>query len=402
MKKRVLLLFIGIISFLSVWSQNDSLQSKSIFVGVRNNKYASIGFQAKNWSVGLENTIFIRHLNEQYIRANGTFRCSTGVWDVKFSAEAFFGTNYAGRFYDSGLKIGLDKKIGRVEFGAGVMPMYDSGMGYNTCYTVHVACRVIQEAALVLDITNIPEYRMVEHRIVPGILFRAHKLWVRPELSIPLNDNVQYDLAVICYGQNDDIEDLSNDGVHPNDEGQKIYFVIRLREVTLNDAPVIYRAIADHRDYLKTWLPFIANLSEQDEMDFLSQVLFFPEEERNFTFVIECRGEFCGLVGFVNSDFVNHRTEIGYWLLPEYQRQGIMTRSVRTLCRWAVEARLMHRIQIRCAVENYSSNAIPRRLGFRLEGTERDGELMFSGEYVDTNVYSILDSEIISWSGKNI
>ena len=110
----------------------------------------------------------------------------------------------------------------------------------------------------------------------------------------------------------------------------------------------------------------------------------------------------CGLVGFVNSDFVNHRTEIGYWLLPEYQRQGIMTRSVRTLCRWAVEARLMHRIQIRCAVKNYSSNAIPRRLGFRLEGTERDGELMFSGEYVDTNVYSILDSEIISWSGKNI
>ena len=108
------------------------------------------------------------------------------------------------------------------------------------------------------------------------------------------------------------------------------------------------------------------------------------------------------MVGFVNSDFVNHRTEIGYWLLPEYQRQGIMTRSVQTLCRWAVEARLMHRIQIRCAVENYSSNAIPRRLGFRLEGTERDGELMFSGEYVDTNVYSILDSEIISWSGKNI
>ena len=199
MKKRVLLLFIGIISFLSVWSQNDSLQSKSIFVGVRNNKYASIGFQAKNWSVGLENTIFIRHLNEQYIRANGTFRYSTGVWDVKFSAEAFFGTNYAGRFYDSGLKIGLDKKIGRVEFGAGVMPMYDSGMGYNTCYTVHAACRVIQEAALVLDITNIPEYRMVEHRIVPGILFRAHKLWVRPELSIPLNDNVQFTRVLISF-----------------------------------------------------------------------------------------------------------------------------------------------------------------------------------------------------------
>lgn len=47
MKKRVLLLFIGVISFLSVWSQNDSLQFKSIFVGVRNNKYASIGFAGR-------------------------------------------------------------------------------------------------------------------------------------------------------------------------------------------------------------------------------------------------------------------------------------------------------------------------------------------------------------------
>lgn len=39
---------------------------------------------------------------------------------------------------------------------------------------------------------------------------------------------------------------------------------------------------------------------------------------------------------------------------------------------------------------------------FGWKGRNRDGELMFSGEYVDTNVYSILDSEIISWSGKNI
>ena len=74
---------------MSVWSQNDSLQSKSIFVGVRNNKYASIGFQAKNWSVGLENTIFIRHLNEQYIRANGTFRYSTGLGRKVFCRSFF-------------------------------------------------------------------------------------------------------------------------------------------------------------------------------------------------------------------------------------------------------------------------------------------------------------------------
>lgn len=58
--------------------------------------------------------------------------------------------------------------------------------------------------------------------------------------------------------------------------------------------------------------------------------------------------EICGLIGFHFSDFANHRTEIGYWLLPEYQHQGIMTDCVRRLCRWAVETKNIKRIQIRC------------------------------------------------------
>ena len=53
---------------------------------------------------------------------------------------------------------------------------------------------------------------------------------------------------------------------------------IRLREVTLNDAPMIYRAIADYRDYLKTWLPFIANLG------LLIASIVFPRGRKKFYF----------------------------------------------------------------------------------------------------------------------
>lgn len=51
----------------------------------------------------------------------------------------------------------------------------------------------------------------------------------------------------------------------------------------------------------------------------------------------------------------------------------------------------------RCAAGNAPSNAIPRRLGFTLEGVEREGELMADGQYVDLNVYSILKREIENW-----
>ena len=138
---------------------------------------------------------------------------------------------------------------------------------------------------------------------------------------------------------------------------------ISLREVTIEDATAIYHAIDTHRDYMRTWLPY--------------EPIFGIWNKQN---------EICGLVGFHFSDFANHRTEIGYWLLPEYQHQGIMTACVRRLCQWAVEAKDIKRIQIRCATGNTASNGIPVRLGFRLEGTERAGELLASGEYADIHI----------------
>lgn len=169
---------------------------------------------------------------------------------------------------------------------------------------------------------------------------------------------------------------------------------ITLEEAMPKDAAIVYDAIATHRDYLKTWLPFAADLDEKDEEIFLSSLAEQPYEDKNIAFMIKTENNFCGFIGFVQTDNVNHRTEIGYWLLPEYQGKGIMTECVRRLCLWAVKERNMHRIQIKCAVGNHPSNAIPKRLGFHLDGTERDGELMYTGKYVDLNVYSILDHEI--------
>ena len=172
---------------------------------------------------------------------------------------------------------------------------------------------------------------------------------------------------------------------------------ISLREVTIEDATSIYHAIDTHRDYMRTWLPFVDNLkSAADEESFLKGVLSVPADSYEPIFGIwNKQNEICGLVGFHFSDFANHRTEIGYWLLPEYQHQGIMTACVRRLCQWAVEAKDIKRIQIRCATGNTASNGIPVRLGFRLEGTERAGELLASGEYADIHVYSILKEELM-------
>lgn len=169
---------------------------------------------------------------------------------------------------------------------------------------------------------------------------------------------------------------------------------IYLKEVEINDAERIFRAIDTYRADLHTWLPFVDNLKKAaDEEAFLKTVLDVPYEQRNLTFIIEKDDVFCGLIGFVLTDRMNHKTEIGYWLIPPARGQGIITACARFLCEWSFTERGMNRIQIKCAVGNRPSNAVPLRLGFRHEGVERDGELQASGHYADINMYSLLKRE---------
>ena len=166
----------------------------------------------------------------------------------------------------------------------------------------------------------------------------------------------------------------------------------------MKDAAAIFHAIDSHRDYLRTWLPFVDKMhSIADEESFLKSVLSVPEEQYEPIFGIwNDRNEVCGLIGLHFSDFANHRTEIGYWLLPEYQHRGIMTACVRRLCQWLVNEKDIKRIQVRCATGNAASNAIPIRLGFHHEGTEQAGELLTSGEFTDIHVYSILKEKVLA------
>lgn len=197
---------------------------------------------------------------------------------------------------------------------------------------------------------------------------------------------------------------------------------ITLWEATPKDAQKIFDAIDTHREDLRIWLPFVDKLETvENEKDFLQNTLQIPKEMRDTLYIIyvsdesgeaegikndayveETNDKFAGIVSYVKNDPANSRTEIGYWLLPEFRGKGIMTRSVKRLCKMAVNERSMHRIQIRCALGNHASNHIPIRLGFKLEGTERDGELLIGNRYTDINVYSILEHEVNAWPEESV
>lgn len=164
-----------------------------------------------------------------------------------------------------------------------------------------------------------------------------------------------------------------------------------LDPLELSDIDAIWNSIDSQREHLGRWLPFVEMTTERAFTEFyVTTAVEGAARNLEPQFVIRVDGVFAGLVGFRSTDRFNRRTEIGYWISREFEGRGLMTRAVTALVNLAFSDLGMNRVQIRCATGNDRSRRIPIRLGFRLEGVERDGELLSGGRFTDLEVYALL------------
>ncbi len=167
---------------------------------------------------------------------------------------------------------------------------------------------------------------------------------------------------------------------------------IRLKEIGFEHLRPIFNTIDSQREYLGKWLPFVELTKD---ISFSNQFIedYLNSDRINLTFAITYQKQFVGLIGLKDTDPDNKKTEIGYWLSENKQGLGIITRSCKTLIDYIFSSKDINRIQIKAATENFKSRAIPEKLGFTLEGIERDGELHTRG-FVDLAIYSLLKKEV--------
>lgn len=170
---------------------------------------------------------------------------------------------------------------------------------------------------------------------------------------------------------------------------------IELRQLKLTDAKDIFETIDSQRTYLGKWLPFVETTKDLTDSEmYVNSVINADIERFEYVFTIRYNGQFAGIVGFKDTDKANKKTKIGHWLSEKFQKKGIMTKSVDTLCNFAFKILNINRVQIKCAVGNLPSSNIPKRLNFKLEGVERDGELLSGNIFVDLEIYSKLKSDL--------
>ncbi|MCO7127209.1 GNAT family N-acetyltransferase [Sporolactobacillus shoreicorticis] len=172
---------------------------------------------------------------------------------------------------------------------------------------------------------------------------------------------------------------------------------LELKLIDLRDAKKIFELSEQSRNYLREWLPWLdVTRTVGDTRTFIQGAQRDYGENRGMTMVILCDRVAVGVIGLNMINSMNKTAQIGYWLGAGHQGHGIMTRAARALTDIAFQELSLHKVEIRAAVGNTKSRAVPERLGFKQEGCIRQAEWLYD-RYVDHIVYGMLDSE---WTEK--
>lgn len=141
-----------------------------------------------------------------------------------------------------------------------------------------------------------------------------------------------------------------------------------------SDADELYGLIDANREQLAEWLPWAAEQTPEDTVEFIRGGRAQVARNDGFQAAVIETGRIAGVIGFVRVDWDDRATQLGYWLGGASQGKGLMTAAVRILTDHALSVWELTRVEIRAAVGNTRSRAIPERLGFVEEGLLRGAE----------------------------
>lgn len=146
------------------------------------------------------------------------------------------------------------------------------------------------------------------------------------------------------------------------------------------------------------YLPEIRTKTLEETRANLETAVNEARQERRvkYFFAIEIKdtGQYVGEIGFtVTMDTpLGMVVQLGYFILPEFWRQGIVTEAARRVIRFAFEETKTLKIETGCIQENAGSEGVMRKLGLIKEG-EFKKHVWHDGHLKDRVEYRVLREE---------
>ena len=163
-----------------------------------------------------------------------------------------------------------------------------------------------------------------------------------------------------------------------------------LRQFTDKDLENVFHGLS-HPDVIKYYGVSFHSLQATKE-----QIQWFKDLEENDTGIwwAICSKDgstFIGAGGLNDMDKANKKAEVGFWLLPEFWRNGIMQEVMPVICKYGFDHLQLHRIEGFVDAENNNCKTALSKLNFTYEGCMRDCEFK-DGKYISLDIYAMINN----------
>ncbi|MFK3907974.1 GNAT family N-acetyltransferase [Pseudomonas monteilii] len=167
---------------------------------------------------------------------------------------------------------------------------------------------------------------------------------------------------------------------------------IRLRKILPMHTADVYRALSDPRVIAHYGVSYSSLAETEEQMRWFEQIV---AEQSGIWWGISLgnQSSLIGACGFNDWSHAHRKAEIGYWLMPEYWRQGFLSEALPSMLRYGFDTMGLHRVHADVEPENGPSCALLRKCGFQLEGTLRDVEFK-EGRFLSLHQYSLLSTDL--------
>ena len=147
---------------------------------------------------------------------------------------------------------------------------------------------------------------------------------------------------------------------------------------------------------LHDWLPWAQlNYRRSDAVRFIRESQASWRDGQAYDFALRLRDSPEHHMGNVSLWYVSKAYrigEIGYWVRTDSTTRGLATEAAARALPIAFDELNLHRVILRIAVGNRSSERVAEKLGFTREGLLRE-EIKVKGEWLDHSVWGLLENE---------
>lgn len=148
------------------------------------------------------------------------------------------------------------------------------------------------------------------------------------------------------------------------------------------DAPLLKEATDSSIDHLLPWMTWAAAAPQplQHTIDLMRRFRSKFDSDADYVYGIFNADESAAFGGSgLHTRAGEGAREIGYWIRKSQARRGYITEAASALTRVAFEVSHMRRVEIQVAAGNHASAGVARKLGYTLEGTQRQRAQLHNG-----------------------